>query len=137
MNESRPLHKLSVTMLVFGTSHRRPPERLSHVNHLKLGDSYAAAVQGLCNDQADIGWYGPVTFGQAHEMCGAELLAVDVKKGNAVYYSGIYARKDAGLKSLKDLKGKSLAVGDPNSTSSFNFPMAMVMAAGIDPARDL
>lgn len=104
---------------------------------LKLGDSYAAAVQGLCNDQADIGWYGPVTFGQAHEMCGAELLAVDVKKGNAVYYSGIYARKDAGLTSLKDLKGKSLAVGDPNSTSSFNFPMAMVMAAGIDPARDL
>jgi phosphonate transport system substrate-binding protein len=47
---------------------------------LKLGDSYAAAVQGLCNDQADIGWYGAVTYGQAREMCGAELLAVDVKK---------------------------------------------------------
>jgi phosphonate transport system substrate-binding protein len=30
-----------------------------------------------------------------------------------------------------------LAVGDPNSTSSFNFPFAMVMAAGIDPAKDL
>ena len=104
---------------------------------LKLGDSYAAAVQGLCNDQADIGWYGAVTFGQARELCGAELLAVDVKKGNAVYYSGIYTRKDAGLKSLGDLKGKSLAVGDPNSTSSFNFPFAMILAAKIDPAKDL
>ena len=104
---------------------------------LKLGDSYAAAVQGLCNDQADIGWYGAVTYGQAREMCGAELLAVDVKKGNAVYYSGIYALRNSGLNSLKDLKGQSLAVGDPNSTSSFNFPFAMVMAAGIDPAKDL
>ncbi|MEO1066273.1 MAG: phosphate/phosphite/phosphonate ABC transporter substrate-binding protein [Pseudomonadota bacterium] len=104
---------------------------------LKLGDSYAAAVQGLCNDQADIGWYGAVTYGQAREICDAELLAVDVKKGESVYFSGIYAAKDAGLESLDQLKGKSLAVGDPNSTSSFNFPFAMVLAAGIDPAKDL
>lgn len=104
---------------------------------LKLGDSYAAAVQGLCNDQADIGWYGAVTFGQARDMCGAELLAVDVLKGDAVYYSGIYTRKDSGITNLDQLKGQSLAVGDPNSTSSFNFPFAMVLAAGIDPAKDL
>lgn len=51
---------------------------------LKLGDSYAAAVQGLCNDQADIGWYGAVTYGQVRELCGAELLAVDVKNEQAV-----------------------------------------------------
>ena len=104
---------------------------------LKLGDSYAAAVQGLCNDQADIGWYGAVTYGQARELCGAELLAVDVKKGESVYFSGIYASTASGLTGLDDLKGKSLAVGDPNSTSSFNFPFAMVLAAGVDPAKDL
>ncbi|MEO1609907.1 MAG: phosphate/phosphite/phosphonate ABC transporter substrate-binding protein [Pseudomonadota bacterium] len=104
---------------------------------LKLGDSYAAAVQGLCNDQADIGWYGAVTYGQAREICGAELLAVDVKKGESVYFSGIYTAKGNGITSLDQLKGKSLAVGDPNSTSSFNFPFAMVIAAGIDPAKDL
>ena len=104
---------------------------------LRLGTSYAAAVQGLCNDQADIAHYGAVTFAQARQMCGAELLAVDVKKGKSVYYSGIYSAKDSDIKTLKDLKGHSLAVGDPNSTSSFNFPFAMVLAAGIDPVRDL
>ncbi|MEM8646343.1 MAG: phosphate/phosphite/phosphonate ABC transporter substrate-binding protein [Pseudomonadota bacterium] len=104
---------------------------------LKLGDSYAAAVQGLCNDQADIGWYGAVTYGQAREICDAELLAVDVKKGESVYFSGIYTAKDSGIADLDELKGRSLAVGDPNSTSSFNFPFAMVLAAGIDPAKDL
>jgi phosphonate transport system substrate-binding protein len=104
---------------------------------IKLGDSYAAVVQGMCGNQADIAWYGPVTFGQAHNMCGSELLAVDVKKGDSVYYSGIYTRRGNGINEITDLKGKSLAVGDPNSTSSFNFPVAMVIAAKVDPAKDL
>ncbi|MDY6943573.1 MAG: phosphate/phosphite/phosphonate ABC transporter substrate-binding protein [Pseudomonadota bacterium] len=107
-----------------------------HFN-VMAGDSYAAVVKGLCTDNADIAWYGPVTFGQAKDMCGAELLAVDVKKGEAVYFSGIYARKDSGMDELTDLKGRSLAVGSVHSTSSFNFPMAMIIAAGVDPVKDL
>lgn len=107
--------------------------------HFKVmpGSSYSAVVQGLCQGQADIAWLGAVTFGQAHKLCGAELLAVDVLKGKSVYYSGIYTRKDNKLNSLKDLKGKSLAVGDIQSTSSFNFPVAMIIDAGLNPARDL
>lgn len=107
--------------------------------HFKVmaGSSYGTVVQGMCNDQAEIAWFGPVSFAEAHELCGAELLAVDVKKGKSVYYSGIYTRKDNGLNSIKDLKGRSMALGDVQSTSSFNFPVAMMIAAGIDPARDL
>ncbi len=107
--------------------------------HFKVmsGNSYAAVVKGLCSDQADIAWYGPVTFGEAKDMCGAELLAVDVKKGDSVYYSGIYSRKDSGINKLADLKGKSLAVGSTHSTSSFNFPIAMIIDAGVDPVKDI
>jgi len=107
--------------------------------HFKVmsGSSYAAVVKGLCSDQADIAWYGPVTFGEAKKMCGAELLAVDVKKGKSVYYSGIYVRKGNGINDIKDLKGRSLAVGSTHSTSSFNFPVAMIINAGLDPAKDL
>lgn len=107
--------------------------------HFKVmaGSSYGAVVEGMCNDQTEIAWYGPVTFGEAHERCNAELLAVDVKKGNSVYYSGIYVRKDSGLSHINELKGHTIALGDPHSTSSFNFPVAMMLAAGIDPARDM
>jgi phosphonate transport system substrate-binding protein len=104
---------------------------------LKAGSSYAAVVKGLCEEQTDLAWYGAVTFGQAKDLCGAELLAVDVKKGESVYYSGIYTARDSGMQSLSDLKGKSLAVGSVSSTSSFNFPMAMVLNAQIDPVKDL
>ncbi len=107
--------------------------------HFKVmsGSSYAAVVKGLCSDQADIAWYGPVTFGEAKNMCDAELLAVDVKHGQSVYYSGIYVRKDSGIHSLAELQGKSLAVGSVHSTSSFNFPVAMIIDAGLDPVKDL
>lgn len=104
---------------------------------LRAGASYAAVVEGMCNDQADIAWYGAVTFGQANDRCGVDLLAVDVLKGDSSYYSGIFVRKDSGIKSVADMKGKSMAFGSPNSTSSFNFPVAMLIAAGVDPVKDL
>ncbi|MES9927765.1 MAG: phosphate/phosphite/phosphonate ABC transporter substrate-binding protein [Candidatus Thiodiazotropha sp. 6PDIVS] len=104
---------------------------------LRAGASYAAVVEGMCNDQADIAWYGAVTFDQANKMCGVDLLAVDVKKGDATYYSGIFVAKDSGINSISDLKGKSMAFGSPNSTSSFNFPVAMLFADGVDPVKDL
>ena len=104
---------------------------------LHAGASYAAVVEGMCNDQADIAWYGAVTFGQANEKCGVDLLAVDVLKGDASYYSGIFVAQNSGIDSLADLKGKSMAFGSPSSTSSFNFPVAMLIAAGVDPVKDL
>jgi len=104
---------------------------------LRAGASYAAVVEGMCNNQIDIAWYGAVTFGQANDRCGVELLAVDVKKGDASYFSGIFVAKDSGIDEISDLKGKSMSFGSPNSTSSFNFPVAMLIAEGIDPVKDL
>lgn len=104
---------------------------------IRAGASYAAVVEGMCNDQADIAWYGAVTFGQANDLCGVDLLAVDVKKGDASYYSGIFVAKDSGIEKISDLKGKSVAFGSPNSTSSFNFPVAMLIAGDVDPVKDL
>lgn len=104
---------------------------------VKAGSSYAAVVEGMCNNQADIAWFGASTYGEANNKCGVDLLAVDVKKGDSSYYSGIFVRKDNGIKTISDLKGKSMAFGSTSSTSSFNFPVAMLIAAGIDPAKDL
>jgi len=104
---------------------------------LKAGASYAAVVEGMCNDQTDIAWYGAVTFGQANDKCGVDLLAVDVLDGDASYYSGIFVAKNSGIKNISDLKGKSMAFGSPSSTSSFNFPVAMLFADGVDPVKDL
>lgn len=103
---------------------------------IKVGQSYGAVVEAMCNGAADIAWYGPASYLQARGRGCAELLALAVRGGGSVYYSGIFARKDAGIDSVKDIKGKKIALGDVNSTSSFNIPVAMMMADGVQPARD-
>jgi phosphonate transport system substrate-binding protein len=103
---------------------------------LKVGQNYGAVVEAMCSGAADIAWYGPVTYLQAKNRGCAELLALAVRNKESVYYSGIFARKEAGINEIKDLKGKKIALGDPNSTSSFNVPVAMMLANGVNPARD-
>ncbi|MCX8102547.1 MAG: phosphate/phosphite/phosphonate ABC transporter substrate-binding protein [Geminicoccaceae bacterium] len=85
----------------------------------------------------EIAWFGAATYLPARERGCAELLAVDVNHGQAVYYSGIFVPADSAVRSLAELKGKSVAFGDANSTSSFVYPVAMLLAAGLDPAKDL
>ena len=65
-------------------------------------------------------------------------MAVEVTKGSSVYYSGIFTNKNnININNLSDLKAKKVAFGDINSTSSFIFPMAMLVESGIDPIKDL
>ena len=104
---------------------------------LKVGQSYSAVVEGMCNGAADIAWYGPASYLQAKSRGCSELLALAVNKGQSVYYSGIFARADAGINKISDLKGKKMAFGDVNSTSSFAIPVATMIRAGVQPARDL
>lgn len=104
---------------------------------IKVGQSYGSVVEAMCNGAADIAWYGPVTYLQAKGRGCAELLALAVRHGTSVYYSGLFARNDSGVNNVADLKGKKVALGDVNSTSSFNVPVAMMLAGGVQPARDL
>lgn len=104
---------------------------------IKVGQSYGAVVEAMCARQADIAWFGPASYIPARDRGCAKLLAVAVEKGQSVYYSGLFTTRDSPIKNLKDTKGVRLALGDVNSTSSFLYPVAMLMDAGIDPARDM
>ena len=104
---------------------------------LKVAQSYGAVVEAMCTGGADIAFVGPVTYLQAKDRGCAELLAVAVKDKQSVYYAGIFARADSPIKTLADLRGTRVAFGDVNSTSSFVFPLTMLMDAGIDPVKDL
>lgn len=104
---------------------------------LKVGQSYGAVVEGMCNQLADVAFLGPVAYVQAHQRGCAQLLAVTVEKGASTYYAGMFAKADSPVKTLQDLKGKRMAFGDVNSASSFTFQMAMMLDAGMDPVKDL
>lgn len=104
---------------------------------LKVGQSYGAVVEGMCNQLADIAFFGPVAYVQAHRRGCAQLLAVGVEKGESVYYAGMFTKADSPIAAMKDVKGRRMAFGDVNSASSFTFQVAMLLDAGLDPVRDL
>ncbi len=114
---------------------------LTHITGLhfdiRTGQSYAAVVEGLCSGVTDIAWLGPVSFETAHQKGCAELLAVEVSNGASTYYAGLFSRRDSGIESLEDFPGHSLALGSIHSASSFAYPMAMLIEAGIDPLEEL
>ncbi len=53
------------------------------------------------------------------------------------YKSEILVKKDSKIKSLKDLKGKKIALQDVTSTAGYTFPLAMLTEAGINATKDM
>lgn len=112
--------------------------RMTNLNFdIKVGQTYGAVVEAMCNGLIDVAFYGPVAYVQAHQRGCAQLLAVAVEKGESVYYAGMFAKGDSGIAGIEGVRGKRAAFGDVNSASSFTFQIAMLMDAGIDPVRDL
>jgi phosphonate transport system substrate-binding protein len=86
---------------------------------------YNGVIQGLLGGTIDAAWLGASgyakTFLSDPEAVEPILVKVNLDGGYG-YYSVGFARKDSGIKSLDDMKGKVFGFGDPNSTSGFLIP---------------
>ena len=96
---------------------------------------YAATVEGLAANRLDLVWYGGFTSVQAaHRAKGARRLVM--RKEDAQFKSRFITRKGSGIKSLKDLKGKTFSFGSVSSTSGHLMPRYFLLQAKIKPERD-
>ncbi len=94
--------------------------------------TYGEVIRKIGIKQADIAYVGPFGYVEAQDNFGVKLIARTYgKKRKEFYYSMIITRKDSGLNTLQDLKGKSFVFNDPKSTSGFLFPMVALKKAGI------
>jgi phosphonate transport system substrate-binding protein len=97
---------------------------------------YPAVVEGLAGGHVDLAWLGGFTFVQARRRTGNAVPLVQ-RAEDAHFHSKFIARPGSGIRSLADLKGKTLAFGSVSSTSGHLMPRYFLMKAGIDPDRDL
>ena len=81
----------------------------------------------------DIGSFSPFAYVDAERGGKIRIIAQSVIDGSATYVGIIVARKDSGLKTLTDLKGKRFAFVDPKSASGYVYPRAMLVEKGINP----
>ena len=100
---------------------------------------YSGIIEAMRSKKVDIGWFGPLSYVLAATVGDAEAIAAPLKKGQKepTYHSVMVTRPETGIKSIKDLKGKTFAFVDPASTSGHLFPLKAFKDAGIDPDKDL
>ena len=92
---------------------------------------HAAAVEALRNGDADISFMGALPFVLAEAEIGAVPLLSEVYRGAPNYTGRVFVRRDSGIKTLADLRGKDIAFADPISESGYIYPLAEFERAGL------
>ena len=99
---------------------------------------YAGTIEALKARKLEFARFGPAAYAKAWLVTGGrvEPIAVETDKdGDAGYHSVVAVRSDGAYQKLEDLKGKSLAWADPNSTSGFVAPRYFLRESGIEADR--
>ena len=97
---------------------------------------YAASVEALANRQVDLAWFGGFTFVQALVRSGGKAVPL-VQREEDERFRSVFITSDPSIKSLADLKGKTLSFGSASSTSGHLMPRNYLLEAKIDPDKDL
>ncbi|MBI5848650.1 MAG: phosphate/phosphite/phosphonate ABC transporter substrate-binding protein [Nitrospirae bacterium] len=99
---------------------------------LKVAVDFQGAIRDLEQGVTQFCFMGPSTYSIAHVKFGAKVLVKALNNGKPFHKAVIITKSDSGINSLQDIKGRSFAFGDINSTSSHVVPRAMLLAEGID-----
>ena len=97
---------------------------------------YAASVEALANKQVDLAWFGGLTFVQANIRSGGKMIPL-VQREEDEKFRSVFITSDTAIKSLADLKGKTLSFGSASSTSGHVMPRSFMLEAKINPDVDL
>jgi phosphonate transport system substrate-binding protein len=102
---------------------------------LIIPTNYNATVEGLGNDSLDFAYLGGLTYIKAHARYG--VLPIVQRDSDRQFHALFIAHTGTDIKTLTDLKGRTFAFGDINSTSGHLMPYAALLHAGVNPDKDL
>jgi len=103
--------------------------------NLVIPTNYNATVEALGNGSLDFAYLGGLTYVKAHRQYGVVPLVQ--RTSDLEFHSLFITGNNSAVKSLADLKGKTFAFGDINSTSGHLMPYMELKQAGIDVDADL
>jgi phosphonate transport system substrate-binding protein len=102
--------------------------------NLVIPTNYNATVEALGNGSLDFAYLGGLTYVKAHRQYGVVPL---VQRSSDLEFHSLFITGSNSVKSLADLKGRTFAFGDINSTSGHLMPYMELKQAGINVDADL
>lgn len=117
---------------------------------VSVSTDYSTIIEAMASKQIDLGIMPPNAYvlakdrGAAEAILQSQLYGVKQPGGQpdednkvSSFRGQIIFKKDSGIKSYEDLKGKTIASQDVVSASGYVFPVAEMINAGIDVDRDV
>ena len=100
---------------------------------VQIVQGYSAEVLALQNGKLEIAQFGPLGYVFASQRTDAQVVA---SFGNpdgslSTYKAGIWVKKDSPVRSVADLRGRTLALSDTGSTSGDALPRSALKKAGL------
>jgi phosphonate transport system substrate-binding protein len=99
---------------------------------LKILPRYGNIIDNFNSAGMDGAFFGSFTYALAHAKLGVEVLARPVALDNTSTYHGlIFVRKDGGIRTVGDMKGKRFAFVDKATTAGYLLPLEYFHKHGI------
>ncbi|MGZ9871182.1 phosphate/phosphite/phosphonate ABC transporter substrate-binding protein [Priestia endophytica] len=116
---------------------------------VSVSTDYNTIVEAMASKKVDVGFLPPTAYvlakdqGAADVILQAQRYGVNNKDGSPTdelvdsYKSMFIVKKDSGIDSLEDLKGKKIGYQNVTSSAGYVWPAASLMDVGLDPLKDV
>ena len=101
--------------------------RLDKKIELVVTTDYSSMIEAMRFGRLELAYFGALSYVMAKERSEIEAFAAQMKKGSIMYHGVIIVNKDSMISNILDVKGKTMAYGDPASTSSHLIPRAHLL----------
>lgn len=105
---------------------------------LVIPRDFQAFRTAVAAGEVDLGYANPLQYVQLRRDAAVDLLAIASEVEVGTRFRGvIVARRDSGITSVAQLRGKRVIFVDRDSAAAYIFPVKLLRKAGLDPDRDM
>ena len=102
-------------------------DRLDKKIELVVTTDYSSMIEAMRFGRLELAYFGALSYVMAKERSEIEAFAAQMKKGSIMYHGVIIVNKESMISNILQIKGKTMAYGDPASTSSHLIPRAHLL----------
>ena len=100
-----------------------------------LFSNYERQVEELLKGHIDIAWNTPLAHVRVKQRTGGESISLGMRDSDRDFHAKVIVRRGAGITSLKELEGRTVAVGSSDSTQARILPLYFLAQEGVDLRR--